>query len=128
MNKKEFQADGIDFNFLIGKKINKVIEKNSWGVDEYILECDDCIITITTNEGCGDCGNGWSSIKDLKKLEGNSVITNVVCEYSESEWSDEFKLFIYYHDKTLEIEGDDGYGNGYYGGGFYVTIKDVEVK
>lgn len=128
MNKKEFQVDGIDFNFLIGKKINKVIEKNSWGVDEYILVCDDCIITITTNEGCGGCGNGWSSIKDLKKLEGNSVITNVVCKYSESEWSDKFKLFIYYHDKTLEIEGDDGYGNGYYGGGFYVTFKDVEVK
>ena len=35
---------------------------------------------------------------------------------------------LYYHDKTLEIEGDDGYGNGYYGGGFWVTIEKEELE
>ena len=51
---------------------------------------------------------------------------NVVC--SQRDYEDQFKLFIYYHDKTLEIEGDDGYGNGYYGGGFWVTIEKEELE
>ncbi|MCI8575834.1 MAG: hypothetical protein HFI09_05125 [Bacilli bacterium] len=127
------QCDGSDFEFLIGKSIVKVEEKtkNVYGdlVDSYILTCKDkTIIEIETNTGCGGCGNGWSSFEDLKKLENNhNAITGVKCVYSR-EYSDDcrFKLFIYYQNDTLTLEGDDGYGNGYYGGGFYVTIKNIE--
>ena len=47
---------------------------------------------------------------------------------------DRFKIFIYYQDSSYNnksrevIQGEDGYGNGYYGGGFYVTIENVESK
>lgn len=126
--------NGRDFDFLIGKSIIKVEEKqvkNEYGynVDGYILTCKDrTVIEIATNEGCGGCGNGWSSFEDLKKLEeNNNVITNVEVKY-ENKWceDDDFTMFIYYEDNTInQIKGDDGYGNGYYGGGFYVTIKDV---
>ena len=81
------------------------------------------------NEGCGGCGNGWSSFNDLVKLQNNqNVITNVECKYSnECAEDDSFKMFIYYADGQInELDGDDGYGNGCYGGGFYVTIKVVE--
>lgn len=126
-------CDGRDFNFLIGKSIIKVENKKiedeyGYSTDGYMLICNDnTIIEIALNEGCGGCGNGWSSFDDLKKLESNhNIITNVKCEYSKDNWSDDnFKLFIYYQDDMLMIEGDDGYGNGYYGGGFYVTIKEV---
>ncbi len=137
-------CDGSDFDFLIGKSIEKVEEKRgSYDTDLFILTCNDnTVIEIETNNGCGGCGNGWSSFDDLKKLENNhNVITNVVCKYvselaKEKEDYDmwdycenyEFKLFVYYQDDMLTLEGDDGYGNGYYGGGFYVTIKDIEVK
>lgn len=85
------------------------------------------IIEIATNEGCGGCSNGWSSFDDLKKLEKNhNIITNIECMYNNTYDEDnEFKLFIYYQDDMLTLEGNDGYGNGYYGGGFYVTIKNV---
>ena len=55
------------------------------------------------------------------------AITNVVCKYSENSYmeNDEFKLFIYYKDDVLTLNGNDGYGNGYYGGGFYVTVKSI---
>lgn len=129
--------DGRDFDFLIGKSIIKVEEKQvkseyGYNVDGYILTCKDgTIIEIATNEGCGGCGNGWSSFEDLKKLEeNNNVITNVEVKY-ENKWceDDDFTIFIYYEDNTInQIKGDDGYGNGYYGGGFYVTIKDVESE
>lgn len=129
--------DGKDFDFLIGKSIIKVEEKQvkdkyGYNVDGYILTCKDgTIIEIATNEGCGGCGNGWSSFEDLKKLEeNNNVITNVEVKYTEGGWEDdEFTMFVYYEDNTInQLKGDDGYGNGYYGGGFYITIKNVESK
>ena len=129
--------DGKDFDFLIGKSIIKVEEKqvkdeHDYIVDGFILTCKDgTIIEIATNEGCGGCSNGWSSFKDLKKLEeNNNIITNIEVKYTEDGWyDDEFTMFVYYEDNTInQLKGDDGYGNGYYGGGFYITIKNVESK
>ena len=132
---KNEHCDGKNFDFLIGKSIKKVEEqkiKDEYGylVDGYTLTCDDgTIIEVATNAGCGGCGNGWSSFEDLKKLEdNNNVITNIKVEYSNEYYTDyEFKMFVYYADGTInELKGDDGYGNGYYGGGFYITIKDIK--
>lgn len=123
-------CNGNEFDFLIGKSIIKVEQKiGRYRTDLFILTCNDnTVIEIETNDGCGGCGNGWSSFDDLKKLETNhNVITNVKCEYSRKWYEDDsFKLFIYYQDDMLTLEGDDGYGNGYYGGGFYVTVKGVD--
>ena len=127
--------DGRDFKFLIGKSIIKVEEKQlkdeyGYNVNGYILTCKDgTIIEIATNEGCGGCSSGWSSFEDLKKLEeNNNVITNIDVKYkNEYCEDDEFTMFVYYEDNTInQLKGDDGYGNGYYGGGFYITIKNVK--
>lgn len=128
--------DGKDFNFLIGKSIIKVEEKQvkddiNEEVDGYVLTCKDgTIIEIATNEGCGGCSNGWSNFKDIKKLEeNNNVITNIEVKYNSKLWEDEFIMYVYYDDNSINIlNGDDGYGNGYYGGGFYISIKNVESK
>ena len=125
--------DGKDFDFLIGKSIIKVEEKEvkdeyGYYVDGYILTCKDgTIIEIAENDGCGGCSNGWANFEDLKKLEkNNNAITNIEVKYMQD---DEFTMFIYYEDNTInQLNGDDGYGNGYYGGGFYVTIKELKNK
>ena len=131
----ERHCDGKDFKFLIGKSIIKVENKkikDEYGdlVDGYVLTCSDrTIIEVATNEGCGGCSNGWSSFDDLKKLEeNNNIITNIKVQYSKDYWeNDEFQMFVYYEDGQInELNGDDGYGNGYYGGGFYVTIRDIK--
>lgn len=122
--------DGKDFDFLIGKSIIKVEEKRlkdeyDYEVDGYILTCKDgTIIEVLTNMGCGGCCNGWSSFEDLKKLEeNNNVIINIETKYNNE---DEFTMFVYYEDNTInQLNGDDAYGNGYYGGGFYITIKSI---
>lgn len=132
MNNKH--KDGKDFSFLIGKSIIKVEEKSikddfGWYTDGYVLTCKDgTIIEIATNIGCGGCGNGWSSFDDLKKLEKNSnIITNIEAKYEEGFCDDRFVMFVYYEDgKVNKLSGDDGYGNGYYGGGFYVTVKSLK--
>lgn len=130
--------EGKDFDFLIGKSIIKVIGgvKVDNGYDKsdgYILICNDGTeIRVALNEGCGGCGNGWSEI-DLSVLENNkNVITNV--EYKKGNDSegfeyddDAFTLFIYYEDNKINrVDGSDGYGNGYYGGGFYLSILEPE--
>ena len=122
--------NGGEFDFLIGKSIKKVTHRLSddrWDkTDIYSLICDDgTIIEVETNAGCGGCSNGWSYFDDLAKLEEcDNVITNIKVEYKND---DQFVMFVYYIDnKYIKLEGDDGWGNGYYGGGFYVTIKDVK--
>lgn len=129
------QKDGKDFDFLIGKSIVKVdkydnIDGDYYSVDKYVLTCSDgTIIEILTNDGCGGCENGWSSFDDLKKLENNNnLITDIETKYSkESYYDDTFTMFIYYEDGEInKLQGDDGYGNGYYGGGFHVTINSGE--
>ena len=124
MNSSERKhIDGDGFDFLIGKKIEKVTETSEW---TELLTTDGTKIIIETNEGCGGCENGWSSIGDLKVLENSdNAITNVSVEYDK--WDDDlFKLFIYFHDTKFEVDGDDWYGNGYYGGGFWVTLKEEQ--
>lgn len=130
------QCDGEGLpKYLIGKSILKVekVQVNDGYrlVDGYRLICDDnSIIEIAINEGCGGCGNGWSEIDLMKLNENQNAITNV--EYKkgskEHKWdSDAFTLFIYYQDNQInEVCGTDGYGNGYYGGGFYVNVISIK--
>lgn len=151
MNNKH--RDGRNFDFLIGKSIEKVNYRKRKGYNEagkWELICkDNTKIIVEENAGCGGCGNGWSSI-DLKCLENNhNVITNVITEYEfdiaqrnkdkiknfdiwDYDEDDRFKIFVYYEDSLWNrnsrevIQGEDGYGNGYYGGGFYITITSVK--
>lgn len=145
---KEEHRNGDKFDFLIGKSIEKV----NYRTGKWELICkDNTKIIVEENEGCGGCSNGWSSI-DLKCLENNhNVITNVITEYEfdiaqrhkdnikdfdlwDYDEDDRFKIFVYYEDSLWNrnsrevIQGEDGYGNGYYGGGFYITITNVESK
>lgn len=151
---KQEHRNGRDFDFLIGKSIEKVNYKKGedYEAGRWELICkDNTKIIVDENAGCGGCGNGWSHI-DLKCLENNhNVITNVITEYEydiaqrhkesikkfdiwDYDEDDRFKIFVYYEDSLWRgnsrevIQGEDGYGNGYYGGGFYITITSVESQ
>lgn len=123
---------------LIGKTIIKVerkkVEDNyGYKVDGYILYCKDGIeLEIGENEGCGGCGNGWSEIDLMSLNENDNMITNA--EYKRGNGTENYKydddaftIFIYYQDNKINvINGTDGYGNGFYGGGFYLNIKSIK--
>ena len=111
-NEQRFDGDG--FDWLIGRRIVSVEDAVApadtyMETGGYLLTCDDGTQLLTyENEGCGGCGNGWSSLPDLKRLaDHDNAITNVEAVYDDHR---------------------DGYGNGYYGGGFYLrVIEPTEV-
>lgn len=100
---------------LIGVRITSISE------DLIVLE-DGTRIEIEINEGCG-CDRGWSELSVAKSGNLDAAIMNV--EYVQDFKSyDKFKIFIYLaNNETIELDGDDGVGNGFYGSGFWVTVK-----
>lgn len=115
---------GKDFEFLIGKKIVSVKDNSQSGLHTYELTTDDgTVFVVETNDGCGGCENGWSELGDLTALiNTDHIITNVKTTYEKN--NERFSLFVFYGNDKIVVEGDDGYGNGYYGGGFWLTIKE----
>ena len=63
--------------------------------------------------------NRWIDLKS-KIIKYNSLINHSFTE-------DEYNIFVYFGDKRFDLEADDGWGNGCYGGGFTVTVKKDEV-
>lgn len=104
---------------LVGMKITSMY-------DELIVLEDGTRIEIDLNEGCGGCSSGWSElsiVNQMNSVDLDAAIMNV--EYAQDNGSyDKFKIFIYLaNNETIELDGDDGFGNGYYGSGFWVTVK-----
>lgn len=104
---------------LIGMKITSMH-------DELIILENGTRIEIDINEGCDGCSSGWSElsiVNPMNSVDLDAAIMNV--EYSQdNRSSDKFKIFIYLaNNETIELDGDEGIGNGYYGSGFWVTVK-----
>ncbi len=109
---------------LLGRTIEKV--------DDNTLKLDNgLVLEIQPNQGCC-CGAGDYNITELN--ECLNVITNVelVDVVNESDgWSvaHSYKIFVYAENtkiKLLQVDGDDG--NGYYGTGYEIVIKHIEVE
>lgn len=85
-------------------------------------------ITIEQNAGCGGCSNGWSLFQvneDLVDCE-NGIIDVTIDDREDNDCDELYRISIFKVDNRLTvIDTDDGYGNGYYGGGFYVTVKSI---
>ena len=72
----------------------------------------------------GGCSNGWSAMELVGEYDDlDAAVMNVKYQDASTLCGDEFKMFIYLaDDRIITFNGDDGYGNGYYGGGFWVTV------
>ena len=85
-------------------------------------------IIISENEGCGACLNGWSEWAVKRTGENLGVVTSV--KYKEApdyDTSEQFSIFIYLKSRTkIEVSGDDGAGNGFYGWGFHLNVEAIE--
>lgn len=93
---------------LVGKTI-KFLENNTF-------ELDGKLYYIKENEGCGGCGNGWSSFKLLPKFINRKI--NIKTVTSKDSEYDKYELFI---NGKLFANVDTGWGNGYYGGDFEIV-------
>lgn len=98
--------------------MKKTVGKKIYFYDSYTFKLDDRIYYIKANEGCGGCSNGWSSIEVLPEFIGKNIMIKDV-KTKVGEYEDLYDLYI--NDK-LFAKVDTGWGNGYYGGDFEVTI------
>lgn len=105
-------------DLLIGRKVK--VEGDNLILDNGI------ILEIIANEGCGGCSNGWYSITNLNNVD--NAITNVEFQCDgDTENSDDdtsYKIFVFCEDtriKLLQVDGSDG--NGFYGTGYEVIVK-----
>lgn len=100
---------------------------------EEVIKLDNGVtLNIQLNEGCGGCSSGWSELDvvNFNKKYSEAAVMNVVYEsyYTDKEKNknygqDEFKIFIYLVNKeVIEIDGDEGVGNGEYGSGFWISV------
>ena len=114
--------EGIELvDFLNENLIGRRVVKMDFSTDSLILD-NGTELRITPNEGCGGCSSGWAELDDLSDLIHEAAVMNVEYKLRRDGYSDDaFSIFVYYTDKrTVTLEGTDGYGNGYYGGGFWV--------
>lgn len=87
-------------------------------LSDEVIRVNNKFYEIIPNEGCGGCGNGWSSIDVLTNaIDKEITIKNI--EQKEVD-GDKYELWIN-GGKIADV--DTGWGNGYYGGDF-----DVEAR
>lgn len=108
-------------NILLGHSITKV-NKSTLRLDNGIE------LQFIGNSGCGGCVSGNYYIKELNDCK--NIITDVSFKkycIDDTEYS--YKLFVYAENekiKLLQCDGDDG--NGYYGSGYEIYIKNIDLE
>lgn len=108
-------------NLLLYRKIVEVDE------DTLVLD-NGTRLEVIANEGCGGCSSGWYYLTELNECD--NVITNVeFCVDDDSKDDDDdtsYKIFVYAENKKikiLQVDGSDG--NGYYGTGYSIRVREV---
>lgn len=101
------------FEFISGLK-GKIIKF----IDSELLVANGKLYAIVPNEGCGGCGNGWSSFKLNPEKANKEMKVNKV-EQKDGEYEDDYDLYI---NNQLIAKVDTGWGNGYYGGDFQINL------
>lgn len=98
--------------------------------DNLILD-NGIILEVVANRGCGGCSSGWYSITKLNEVD--NAITNVEfdmdgqCASQDDDTS--YKIFVFCEDtriQLLQVDGSDG--NGYYGTGYEIFVKQRKNK
>ncbi|TCX53813.1 hypothetical protein [Dehalobacter sp. 14DCB1] len=108
------------------KKIVEIKEYGDRYDDEVILKLNDgTVLKCKTNQGCGGCSNGWSSFQNLfnGKIKDN-VITNITTSSSGQNYDDIVTVHVFFEEPQFNFseDVDEGWGNGYYGGGFELEV------
>jgi hypothetical protein len=110
-------------DLLMGRKVTKVD-------DEHLLLDDGTVIKAIGHDGGCACSAGCY---DLSVLNGvDNIITRVEFDYQPgSDYSDDarydgfYRVFVYADNQQINLMQFDGTdGNGYYGTGFEILVRD----
>jgi predicted nucleotide-binding protein (sugar kinase/HSP70/actin superfamily) len=101
---------------------HKIIGISQYGDNqtaELILD-NGTILIVQGNEGCGGCRTGWYYLTHLAGCDNAIMNVELVTDNLEEKYS----LYVMTEDKRLNVLTYEGYDNGYYGVGFYITVKE----
>ena len=104
---------------LLYHKIVDVIQHADGQTAELILD-NGTVLIAQGNEGCCGCCNGWYYLTHLANCD--NAIMNV--ELIAEGYDEKFSLYVMTEDKRLNVLTYEGSDNGYYGVGFYITVKE----
>ena len=120
---------------LVGRRIVKIkrVKNGSENGDLAILTLDNGTkIELGGHDGGCACSSGCYELGHLTDLsEVDNIITSVlfdssgVTSGSYEELGGEYRIFVFAGNRAIQLAGFDGDdGNGYYGTGYYLTVKD----
>lgn len=107
------------------KKID-INRENDYAEGQLVLD-DGTVLLVGGNEGCGGCPSGYYWLEALNTVD--NAISNVRLE---EEFTDEYReadghyrIFVIAEDQNehllAQFDGSDG--NGYYGTGYWISVK-----
>lgn len=113
---------------LIGRKVVAVQKHEGnpyYEAKSYITLDNGTVLEIEGNDGCGGCSEGHYEVAELNTVD--NAIMSVEFEQGETlgEWGeiDAFRIFVYAENEQIKLLEVTGHDNGYYGTGYYVTVR-----
>jgi hypothetical protein len=112
---------------LIGRKVVSVEEIGQRYYDKrQVATLDNGVkLEFTGNEGCGGCSEGHYSVDELNRVDNAIMSVEFEQGEAEGEWGpvDAFRIFVYAENEKIKLLEVTGHDNGYYGTGYYVTVR-----
>ena len=117
---------------LLGRRIVKLekppVSAYSMGKAQILLD-DGTVLLLEGRDGGCACSAGCYSLEHLASLgDVDNIITNVVFHNDPAadpqEDMGEYSIFVFADNKKINLATFEGHdGNGYYGTGYYITVR-----
>ena len=117
---------------LLGRRIVKLekppVSAYSMGKAQILLD-DGTVLLLEGRDGGCACSAGCYSLEHLASLgDVDNIITNVVFHNDPAadpqEDKGEYSIFVFADNKKINLATFEGHdGNGYYGTGYYITVR-----
>ena len=113
---------------LLGRRIVKLekppVSAYSMGKAQILLD-DGTVLLLEGRDGGCACSAGCYSLEHLASLgDVDNIITNVVFHNDPQEDKGEYSIFVFADNKKINLATFEGHdGNGYYGTGYYITVR-----
>jgi hypothetical protein len=125
-------SNGTVVEALIGRRIVATeIVDDSYGATRGTLTLDNgVVLEVEANEGGCSCGAGDYFLRSANTVD--NVITNALVTATptdpDDEWNEDwaYSIFVFTaHEALAAIEIDGSDGNGYYGTGFSLRVREA---
>ena len=112
------QENEIEDLLLYRKIVN--VENNTLYLDNGVE------LEVCPNEGCGGCNSGWYELTELNECDNAITSVEFCCENVEGSYCEKsYKIFVFAENKKIKILQVDGTdGNGWYGTGYSIIVKE----